>query len=369
MRANPLARAGRAESAAGALVRELFEEHARMVYGVCRVMLRDPHEAEDAAQQTFLSAYDSILKGRAPVDPAPWLATIARNESRARIRKNLPEPLAVVGEADLAPDAATASAQSEEARALAAAIAELPQHQRQALVLREFYGLSYDEVATALDVTPAAVESLLFRGRGRVQDRLRPFRAAAGALTVPFALRDALAATIPGFAPEAAGAAAGGGVAAVVAAKLAAAPAAAKLGAAVVATAAVGAGTYAGTSERPPPPPPPAVVAPGTMLPPDPPATSAGTIGAGVAGDDVREEREREDETEERKDETDDRDEPDDEGEDGPLEQLDDELEKLDDELEELEEELDLDLGFDDDVEAEEEEEEEGEEGEEGERD
>lgn len=268
-----------------------------MVYGVCRVILRDPHEAEDAAQQTFLSAYDSILKGRPPLDAAPWLATIARNECRARIRKQIPEPLVLVDEADTAPDIATASAQKEEAHALAAAIAELPQHQRQALVLREFYGLSYEEVGAALGISHAAVESLLFRGRQKVQDRLRPFRQAAGALTVPLALRDALAAALPGFAPEAAGAA-GGGVAAVVVAKLAAAPAAAKVGAAaVIASAAVGTGAYVGTGDRPAQEAPPAVEVAETAgapnLPFDPVRASLVPF---LAGEDEEEDDEGEDE-------------------------------------------------------------------------
>ena len=49
----------RRERAAGERIAALIEEHGRMVYGVCRLMLRDPVEAEDAAQQSFLSAYES----------------------------------------------------------------------------------------------------------------------------------------------------------------------------------------------------------------------------------------------------------------------------------------------------------------------
>ena len=49
---------------AGERIAELFEQHARMVYGVCRLILRDATEAEDAAQQTFLSAYRGLLAGQ-----------------------------------------------------------------------------------------------------------------------------------------------------------------------------------------------------------------------------------------------------------------------------------------------------------------
>ena len=50
-----------------------------MVYGVCRLILRDPTDAEDAAQQTFLSAYRGLLAGQEPREASAWLGTIARN--------------------------------------------------------------------------------------------------------------------------------------------------------------------------------------------------------------------------------------------------------------------------------------------------
>ena len=90
-----IARAGgRSElGAAAARLAELFEEHAPLVLGLCRGLLRDATEAEDAAQQTFLSAYRSLLAGTAPREPAAWLATIARNECRTRARDRMREPL------------------------------------------------------------------------------------------------------------------------------------------------------------------------------------------------------------------------------------------------------------------------------------
>ena len=76
----------RRQRAAGERIAALFEEHGRMVYGVSRLLLRDPVEAEDAAQQTFLSAYRALLAGQEPRDPSAWLGTIARNECRSRLR-------------------------------------------------------------------------------------------------------------------------------------------------------------------------------------------------------------------------------------------------------------------------------------------
>ena len=237
-----------APGAAGARLAELFDAHARMVVAVCRLQLRDPVEAEDAAQQTFLSAYRALLSGTVPREPGAWLSTIARNECRARVRARtatveLPEDRAI--QTDGAEDVAV---RREQLAALYAALAELPQRQREAVVLRDVYGLRHGEVGAALGVSRASVESLLFRARRRLRMRLRP--AAATAIVVPLALREAVAQAVPGFAAAPAGAA---GVAAVgggVLAKLGAAPLAAKVAAVSVA---VGGTATVLAVERPPP--------------------------------------------------------------------------------------------------------------------
>jgi RNA polymerase sigma factor (sigma-70 family) len=190
--------------AAGARLGELYAEHARMVYGICRMLLRDPNEAEDATQQVFLAAYTNLLTGTEVRDPAAWLATIARNACRRRATVRMREPLPVDEEPTLVSAAADETAIGrEEAAALYAQLAELPAKQREAVVLRDMYGLRYDEVAKALGTTRPAVEALLFRGRRRLQHRLRP-GVAAGVLVVPLAIQESIAYAVPGFAATAA---------------------------------------------------------------------------------------------------------------------------------------------------------------------
>ena len=218
-----------------------------MVYGVCRLILRDPTEAEDAAQQTFLSAYRALLNGQEPRDPSAWLGTIARNECRGRLRSRKTEPLTLVTAATV-DETQREAARHEEIEALTAALAELPQQQRDAIVLREFYGLSYAEVAAALGISGAAVESLLFRSRRRLQEHLRPLRAALGALVLPPSLSESLAQSLPGFGGG------GGGAGAIVMAKVGGAPLAAKLAALTLTVGAVGtaAGLETGARHRSP---------------------------------------------------------------------------------------------------------------------
>jgi RNA polymerase sigma factor (sigma-70 family) len=157
-----------------ARVEQLYLSHSALVRSVCRSLLRDPVEADDGVQQTFLSAQRALANGSKPRDAAAWLATIARNESLARVRTRMREPLPVeVEQHGAAPDAHTAAVRRHEAVELRNALAELPQQQREAILLRELRGLSYQEVASSLSVTTSAVESLLFRARRRLQTRLQ----------------------------------------------------------------------------------------------------------------------------------------------------------------------------------------------------
>jgi len=219
----------RRKRAAGERLSELFEEHGRMVYGICRLILRDPTDAEDAAQQTFLSAYRGLLAGQEPREPSAWLGTIARNECRSRLRSRSTEPLALAGEPSRDETQREVSRRAE-IDALSAALAELPPQQRDAIILREFYGFSYAEVASALGISGAAVESLIFRSRKRLQAELRPLRAALGALVLPPTLRESLNQALPGF----------GGAGAAVLAKLGTTSVATKLAAGTLALGTLG---------------------------------------------------------------------------------------------------------------------------------
>jgi RNA polymerase sigma-70 factor (ECF subfamily) len=212
-------------------VHGLFEEHGRCVYTLCRHLLRDPHEAEDAAQQTFLSAHRSILGGTAPRDPAGWLAAIARNECRGRIHARMAEPLPLAVTEGVGEAVEDVARRRAEARELYQAITELPDPQREAVVLREICGLSYDEMSERSGLPVSAVKSVLFRARQRLRSRLSSVRAVASAGSIALAVRDSIFQALAGC---------GSGEAAGTVVKLVSLPVAAKLAAATASVAIVG---------------------------------------------------------------------------------------------------------------------------------
>jgi RNA polymerase sigma-70 factor (ECF subfamily) len=157
----------------------LYERYSGRILGFCRKRLRSQEEAEDAVQHTFLNAYRSLRTGTVPRAEAAWLYAIAENvcreRSRAAWRRGRVEAVSEdgqVGDSAVAPEHA-----HDELDGLADALAELTENQRRAILLREWQGLSYREIAEELAVSEAAVETLLFRARRTLARKLDRSRA------------------------------------------------------------------------------------------------------------------------------------------------------------------------------------------------
>jgi RNA polymerase sigma-70 factor, ECF subfamily len=146
---------------------DLYERYYDRVFGYCLYQLGSREEAEDAAQTTFMWAYRGLRRGVVPRAEASWLFTIAQNACRARHRaRGRRREREVVRDPQLLAELAPARSSShEELIGLEDALARMPELQRRAILLREWRGLSYKEIATELDLTGAAVETLIFRAR------------------------------------------------------------------------------------------------------------------------------------------------------------------------------------------------------------
>ena len=158
---------------------DLYERYASRLYGFCLNRLGSREEAEDAVQTTFLNAFRGLSRGVVPTSESAWLFKIAENVCLSRHRTmfrrrrvEVPGDLAVVEETVAAPARA-----DDELIPLEDALAEMPDTQRRALLLREWQGLSYREIAAELEVSQSAVETLIFRARRSLARRLEAPRA------------------------------------------------------------------------------------------------------------------------------------------------------------------------------------------------
>jgi RNA polymerase sigma-70 factor (ECF subfamily) len=165
----------------------LYERYSSKILGYCRRRLSSREEAEDAVQHTFLNAYRSLRTGVVPHAEAAWLYKIAENvcheHRRSAWRRSRVEAVSDDGELR---DAVAAPVEThEELAGLADALAELTPNQQRAILLREWQGLSYREIAAELETSEAAVETLLFRARGSLARKLDRSRGRAwGGLNV-----------------------------------------------------------------------------------------------------------------------------------------------------------------------------------------
>jgi RNA polymerase sigma-70 factor (ECF subfamily) len=157
----------------------LYARHGQRVYSFCLSRLRKTEEAQDAAQTTFLNALNAFRRGVVPHNELAWLLTIADNVCRSTRRTNVRRAAHLV-DANVDEVQAAASSLSaetlEEVQGLCIALEELTDNQRRAILLREWQGLSYADIAVELGLSVGAVETLLFRARRRLATLLESSR-------------------------------------------------------------------------------------------------------------------------------------------------------------------------------------------------
>jgi RNA polymerase sigma factor (sigma-70 family) len=149
----------------------VFDRHHRGILSFCRHMLASPDEAEDAVQQTFISAFDSLQGSERDVRLKAWLYTIARNRclSILRARRERPAELDDVPTVGLAEEVQRRS----DLRELLDDLRGLPVDQRAALVLSEIGDLSHADVGAVVGCEVAKVKSLVFQARSSLIETRR----------------------------------------------------------------------------------------------------------------------------------------------------------------------------------------------------
>ena len=165
---------GRADRPASHAEAALYERHSSRIFGYCLSRLGAREDAEDATQLTFLHAVRGLRRGVVPAAESAWLFGIARNVCLSRwasaARRSRVE--SACDPTELERRSATRDPSRDELIGLERALELLPDQQRRAVLLRDWRGLSYEEVAEQLGVSTAAVETLIFRGRAALAEHL-----------------------------------------------------------------------------------------------------------------------------------------------------------------------------------------------------
>lgn len=156
---------------------ELVCLHSR---GVSRVVFRmcgDLQLAEDAAQEAFLQAWQHLPSYRPGMSLRNWLYRIAVNAAIDMLRRNkqiLPGSLEDMPLQDRAPGPETVATREEQVAFIQKAVLSLPEASRAVLVLREYEGMSYQEISDALDIPLGTVMSRLNYARKLIKKMLEP---------------------------------------------------------------------------------------------------------------------------------------------------------------------------------------------------
>ncbi|KKL66431.1 hypothetical protein LCGC14_2145060 [marine sediment metagenome] len=153
---------------------DLVARFADMAYGYAYAILKDFHQAEDAAQEAFVEAFVNLGKLRDPAAFAGWLRRIVAGRCRRIVRGRKPAAsLEAAGEAEAPGESPAEAAQRREIKeTVLAAIGALPEDQRTATSLFYINGYSQKDIAEFLEVRVSTVKNRLHAARGRLRERM-----------------------------------------------------------------------------------------------------------------------------------------------------------------------------------------------------
>ena len=155
---------------------ELMRRYKRPVMSFVFRVLGNAEDAEDIAQDVFVRVYQKLDTYRTETKFSTWLFAMARNAAIDRMRWRARHPTESI---ESTPEIAMPSGTAEEVGAreiggqIAAAVARLPEDQRTALVLCEYQGMSYAEIAGVMRCSQKSVESRLYRAKLILREALR----------------------------------------------------------------------------------------------------------------------------------------------------------------------------------------------------
>ena len=159
----------------------LVERWDRKIQGAIYRIMGPDEDVRDLCQETLLKAYRALGTFKKEARFSSWLYQIALNVCRDRMRRRKSRPsvsldelmeVGEVGPPGRGPNPLELIEARDLSRAVATAIESLPPEQREVIVLKEYQGLTFLEIAQALDVPISTVKTRLYRGLGQLRQRL-----------------------------------------------------------------------------------------------------------------------------------------------------------------------------------------------------
>ena len=154
----------------------LLDRHADRIHGVCRRIVAHPEDALDATQEAMIAIARGIHRFDGRSAFTTWCYRVATNAALDELRRKQRRPLPSDPASTPEPVAGGPSTEDQVGARLDvdAALRELPEDFRVAVVLRDLCDLDYAEIADVLDVPPGTVRSRISRGRALLVERLAP---------------------------------------------------------------------------------------------------------------------------------------------------------------------------------------------------
>jgi RNA polymerase sigma-70 factor (ECF subfamily) len=156
----------------------LYNRYKRYIFSFCLRMVGDEDEVKDIVQEVFLKMYEHRLQLANPSRFRAWIFMIARNQCLTHYRDHkrttpfddelsmpeIPETESLSQEIE----------RNEEVLLVRAFINQLKPEYREVVVLREYQGLSYEEIADVIGTTVAAIKAKLFKARKELYEKMKP---------------------------------------------------------------------------------------------------------------------------------------------------------------------------------------------------
>ncbi|MFN0089321.1 MAG: RNA polymerase sigma factor [Acidimicrobiales bacterium] len=160
----------------GDAFRELIQRHRRLIVGLCGRLARSQDEADEAVQIVMVAVHRGLgsFEGRSKF--STWLHQVARNAIMGELRRRRPVPVEVDPESEPAAPGPGPESTVVDVAAVRWALRRLPEEYRETLILREYYGLSVEEIAEIQIISQGTVKSRLSRARAGLALLLEPGR-------------------------------------------------------------------------------------------------------------------------------------------------------------------------------------------------